>query len=440
MTSRHGEWHLVGYDQDPVSADKWDVESVEQQLRGRADDAARMRAVLRGLADLDGWRGKAAAAFAERAAEVLEDLEQVENRYDAAADALSGWAADVSTAREGTWTALRSAEDADQAIRSNPEHTGQGEPPEDQAARDTARQDAETRLENARAAMRAAMSDFEEAADRARSRIGDAAEIWDDGWWGDVKGWVREHAELISSIIKVLEIVAAVLGAVLLVLAIVASAPLALIIAAVAVGVLVVAGQSLLAAADTGKADWGDVAWSIAGLAATLVGGKAATAAARGLTGLVPAMSARVGTQAKAAALTRLVGGNRTQFLNALRISSPRNNLARWAQGLRSAAGAEGRTAAQQVDDALRLQPSRLQSVLTQDRQLAQLRVSLSRLRTLGPTADEIARMDQVQRNLRVAIAANTYGTSTWAAGLPGNVEDTWQLVQDSSWTTRAAD
>lgn len=440
MTRRHGEWQLVGHDQDPVPASQWDVDSVEREMRGRADDAAEMRAVLRGLADLDGWRGKAAEAFAERAEEVLGDLEKVENRYDAVADALSGWEADVSTAREDTWKALQSAEDADRAIRSNPEHTGAGEPPADQATRDTNREAAETGLGNARAAMRTAMSAFEDAADRAKNRIEDAADIWDDGWWGNFKGWVREHAELIYSIVKILEIVAAVLGAVLLVLAIVASAPLALIIAAVAVGVLLVAGQSLLAAADTGKADWGDVAWSIAGLAATLIGGKAATSAARALRGLVPAMSARVGTQARAAALTRLVGGNRTQFLNALRISSPHNNLARWAQGLRGAAGAEGRAAAQQVDDVLRLQPSRLQSVLAQDRQLAQLRASLSQLRTLGPTADEIARMDQIQRNLRVAIAANTYGTSTWAKGLPGNVEDTWQLVQDPPWSTRAAD
>jgi hypothetical protein len=238
----------------------------------------------------------------------------------------------------------------------------------------------------------------------------------------------------------VLEIVAAVLGAVLLVLAIVASAPLALIIAAVAAGIVIVAGQSLLAAAETGRSDWGDVAWSIAGLAATLVGGKAMTSAARGLRTLVPSMSARVGAQARSAALTRLVGGNRVQFQNALRIASPRNNLARWAQGLRGTAATEGRSAAHRVDEVLRLQPSRLRSVLAQDRQLAQLSTSLDRLRTMGPTAEEVARMGQVQQSLRIALAMNTYGTSTWARGLPGNVEDTWRLVQDPPWSTRPAD
>jgi hypothetical protein len=80
MTRRHGDWHLVGYDDDPVPASTWDVDTVERQTRARADEASDMREVLRRLADLDGWRGQAAEAFAERAEEVLGDLAQVEDR------------------------------------------------------------------------------------------------------------------------------------------------------------------------------------------------------------------------------------------------------------------------------------------------------------------------------------------------------------------------
>jgi uncharacterized protein YukE len=440
MTRRQSDWHLVGHDDDPVPASRWDVDTVERQMRGRAEEAADMRTVLQRLADLDGWRGKAAESFAERAEDVLGDLGKVEDRYTSVAVALAAWEEDVSTARDQTWKAVQAAEEADQAVRSNPEHIGAGEPPADQAARDARRSKAEADLDSARSAMQAAVSVFEEAAERARSRIDDAADVWDDGWWGNFKGWVREHAELIYSIVKVLEIVAAVLGAVLLVLAIVASAPLALILAALAGGVLLVGGHSLLAAADTGKADWGDVAWSVAGLAATLIGGKAATSAARGLKALVPTMSARVVAQTRTAALTRLVGSSRVQFENALRITNPRNNLARWTQALRDAAAAEGRAAGRQIDDVLGVQPSRLQAVVAQDRKLAQLHTGLSRLRTLGPTADEIARMEQIQQNLWVAVGANTYGTVTWAKGLPGNVADTWKLVENPPWSTRPVD
>lgn len=365
MTRRHGDWPPAGHDDDPVPASQWDVEAVANRMRRRADDAADLKAVLQRLADLDGWRGKAAEAFAERAQDVLGDLGKVEDRYDGAAQALAG---------------------------------------------------------------------------RAAREIEDAADIWDDGWWGEFKGWVREHAELVYSVVKVLEIVAAVLGAVLLVLAIVGAAPLALVLLAVTAGVLIVAGQAMLAAADTGKADWGDVGWSLAGLAATLVGGKALTSAARGLKALVPGMAARVGAQSRAVALGRLVGGNRTQFLNAMKIANPRNNLARWVRRLSSAADAEGRAAAQRVDDVLRLQPSRLHAALAQDRQLAQLHASLNRLRAMGPTVEEVVRMNEIQRNLRIALTTNSYGTATWAKGLPGNVKDTWGLVQDPPWSTRPAD
>jgi uncharacterized protein YukE len=439
MTRRAGEWHLVGHDADPVPASQWDVDVVEGEMRERARDAGDMRAVLQRLADLDGWRGKAAESFAERAEEVLGDLAKVEDRYDTVATALSGWEGDVSEARDGTWRALQDAESAQQTIAANPEHQGDGEPPADQDARDSRRGNAEQALGSARSAMHAAMEAFKEAAGRAKREIENAADIWDDGWWGDFKGWVREHAELIYSIVKVLEIVAAVLGALVLVVAIVASAPFALVAAAVVIGVALLAGQSMLAAADTGKADWGDVAWSVVGLAATLVGGKATASAAKGLTRLVPAMSTRVGSQARTAALTRLAGGNRVQFQNALRITNPRNNLARWAHGIRDTAAAEGRLASGRVDDVLTLRPSLARSALFQDRGLAEVYVRLRHLRPMAQGYDELARINDVNRRVGIAVGANTVGTATWAKGLQGNVGSMPEVAQNPPWSTQPA-
>jgi hypothetical protein len=438
VTRRVGEWHLLGHEADPVPASQWDVEVVEREMRERARDAGDMWAVLRRLAALDGWRGQAAESFAERADEVLGDLEQVENRYDAVASALADWGADVSDARDRTWKALQAAESAQQTIAANPAHQGDGEPPADQDARDGRRTDAEEALGSARTAMHAAMQAFEDAAERAKGEIDDAADIWDDGWFGDFKGWVRANAELIYSIVQVLEVVAVVLGAILLVVAIVASAPFALIAAAIAASALLTLGQTLLAAADTGKAGWGDVAWSIAGLVVTLVGGRAAVTAVKGVKTVVLSRSTQVGGEARAAALTRLVGGNRSQFQNALKITDPQNGLARWAQSLRHAADAEGAAAARQfLIETRNLRPTRMQLVASLDRDVARAHLSLERLNTRAIATDELAKMVDLFWRARLASGANWAGAASLVQGVPGAVEGATKLVTNPPWSTQ---
>lgn len=440
MTQRSGDWHLFGYDSDPVPATHWDVQAIRDEMRERSNDASTMRSTLERLASLDGWRGEAATAFADKADEVLEDLGKVVDRYDKAADALSTWADDVDVARDATWRALQDAEAADEMIRNNPPFYGTGEAPDGQETSDTRRENAEGDLEAARTDLRNAMDAFEEAAERAKDRIEDAADIWDDGWWGDFKGWVRDNADFIATIVKVLEIVGFVLGAIILVLALTIGAPFALIAAAVVVGLLVVAGKAMQAAADTGKADWGDVAWAVVGVAATVAGGGLGKLAAKGLTSLKSAMSLRLTNQAMSNAFARLSGGNLQSVVSALSIRNPNNPLFKWAQGVASGVDDAGRAVTQTFDDIANIKPSALKTILMQDRGLAQLQAQLSRLQTLGPTSFELLQMGRIQANILGSIGANTVGLGVFgkdAFGLPDTISDLGDLFSNPPWSTQ---
>ena len=429
MSRRAGDWHLLGCEEDPVPASGAEVDVVRDDMRERSDAARDIHDTLSKLADLDGWRGKAAETFAEKAEDVLEDLGKVRDRYDAVADALSSWGDDVETARTATGNALTKAETAKQTMDHNPKPTSTGtEPPTpEQEAQGRRHDDAAGDLSAAQGDLRSALDDLDSAADRAKKAIEDAADIWDDGWWGDVKGWVRYHAELIKIICKVLEVVGLILGAIILVCAIVASAPFWLVAAAIAAGVLLLVGHSLLAASDEGS--WSDVAMDVVGLALTFVGGKAAASALKGMKGLVPVMAGRLGNEARAATMASEIGDNAAQFRNALRIQNPLNNLSRWTQGITSNADNAAAAMSGRVEALLQLKPTTLRSILSQDRSLARVSTVLGELRTLGPTADEAARLAQIARLNNLAIGVGTYGTITSLKGAIASIRDAWSAI-----------
>jgi uncharacterized protein YukE len=438
MGARPGEWHLLGHDSDPVPASREDVLDVADDLRVRARSAAEMRDTLRGLSQLDGWRGKAAEAFDDKADDVLGDLGKVTDRYNRAADAVRDWAEDVSRARSESEQALRQAEDADTAMRSNPLPPQDGAEPltPDQEQVKRRHEDATDDMEGARRLLRRTMDTLREAAQRARDWIHKAADIMEDGFWDDAKGWVRDHADMIATIVKVLEVVAMILGAIILVLAIVASAPFALIAAAVVAGVLLLLAHASLVWADTGEATWEDIAWDVVGIAATVVGGKAAMSALKGLKSLVPAMAGRAGASARGASLAQQAGRNMTQLQNALKIRNPANNLARWAGKIQTTAAQQGEAASQAVRNAMRVKPSAVQTFLSQDRQIAQVRAVLNELRRVGPTAGELTQISNISRTTWLGIAANTTGTAIWGKDLPKGVGNVVDFVT-SPWTTR---
>lgn len=439
MTARTGEWQLVGHGDDPVPASDYDVTTVADEMSDRAEEAGAIRSNLQRLADLDGWRGKTAEAFAGKAGEVLEDLGKVEDRYSAVAEALRGWAGDVGTARADTASALTLAEGADDTMRRHPMPPPGGELNPEQERDKRLYEQAETDLGTARSRMQSAMSALDDAAERVRGDIEDAADIWDDGFWGDVKGWVRDNADVIDAIVVVLEIIAAVVGIVLLVVVIVATAPVWLTALAIGLAVAVVVGVALLAWAETGKRDWGDVGLAVVGLALTVVGGRAAVLAGKGLSRMVPAIATRLGDAAESATLTRIIGTNTQRFAAASRVQNPANNLSRWVTGIRSTAAGEGAAVRTSVEAMEHAVPTRLAAIVAQDRQVAQTAAALRELRTLQLTGPELARLSEIHRTIAVAIGANSGANAVNAAQTPGTIAKTIDYVQDPPWTTRPA-
>ncbi|MGI9155904.1 MAG: putative T7SS-secreted protein [Marmoricola sp.] len=441
MTKRYGSWELLDHDDDPVPASESEVQSVANDMKARARAASDIHDTLQKLADLDGWKGKAAEAFGDKASEVLEDLGKVEDRYTKVAQALSAWAGDVGTARSKSWRALQDAEQADSSMRSHPDQSGGSGPmtPEQQKTQDK-HDEAKDAVDAAKSALGGALSDLDDAADKAKGHIDDAADVWDDGMWGNFKGWVRDHAELIDILCKALAVIGAILGAILLVAVIFFTAPVWLVVAAIGGAVLLLAGHAMLVTADTGKATWGDVAWDIAGLALTCVGGRSAASALKGLTKAVPAMATRIGTTTRGAALTRLIGGNTTQFNNALKIVNPRNGLRQWTTGLVTAAHNEGENAAAGVRSLMHLKPSVLKSVAVQNRGLAKIHSVLGELEKLGPSLNETRSLNRIHNTLRIAITSNMLGTANYAKGvpkIPDTVGDIRDFGKNPHWSTQ---
>lgn len=433
MSRRSGEWHLVGHSADPIEASAWDVSRVASAMRRRADEADEITSILQALSDLDGWRGQTAEAFAEKAGEVLDDLGKVVRRYEAVATALDTWQVNVEDGRDDTWTALKKAETAQQTIDANQPYTGTGDEPPGQGTIDDRRDDAEGNLAAAVTAMADAMEALGAKARDRKNDIEDAADIWDDGLWGDFKGAVRDIADVIYVIVEALKIIALVLGAVILVLVFTIGAPFALIVAAIALSVAILVGTLLLYTADSGHYDGSDVAWALADVALSFFGGKAASAALRGMKNVAPGIAIRLSESTSAAALQRLIGGSRTQFQNALRITDPSNNLARWTARLTAAAASEGRQAG---DDLLRLiqtDPTRLPATIAQSlrnggRELAGLSQQLVALRASTDDIVHLAKLDDIGSDILRAkalvwldVANLTHDLTTTVAGLTDN-------------------
>lgn len=446
MTARPGEWHLVGHASDPVPASEYEVTVVANEMASRATAAQDVKDVLKALSDLDGWKGDAAEVFAKKAGEVLDNLDKVVDRYDAVATALTTWAGDVGEARTSTRNALRDAEAAQDTIDSNQRTVavpGGEELTTAEEAANTRRDDAQDDLAAARTALNNAMDALDAAAEQAKNRIEDAADKWDDGRFAGLKNWIREHADIIDLIVTILEIVAIVLAVVLLIVVVFFTAPFWLIAAAVAVSAAVLVGVFMLAAADTGKRDWGDVGMAALGLVLTLAGGGLAKLAAKGLARLVPTVATRVGTSAanatRAAWAQRL--GSWTAFQNASRITNPANNLARWVAGVRG----DMSTAIQSADDAGRagvealraLQTTRLNRLLTQDAGLAQTRATLQALRNLGLQGAELPQATRVATEINAAIVANLGNLGVTIEGISDTVDRSVHYAQHGPWTTR---
>lgn len=425
MSPRPGDWHLFeGYDSDPVPASVDDVLDIALDMRKRSNDAEQMQSVLKALASLDGWEGDAAEAFAEKCDEVVEDLGNVRDRYDKVATALANWSGAVDTARTATKSALDKAETANETIGKNPEHEGEGDPPDDQDTMDTAREGAKGDLEDAQIALRNAMDNLDDAADDAKNAIDDAADVWDDGFWGDLGGLIRSAADVLAGIVTVLEWIAIALAVAIFVVAVFFSGGtlLAVLIAAsVVVGLLTAGLQTALVLADTGKASWADVGLSLAGVALSLVGGKLAISAIKGMkgaSGLLSRVSSRLGNMralAKSNQLMNRMPGNLLGRIRGGLTGRMGPGMENWAKGqlheVANIANRAGGHVARNIDDFGKLTASKSQAVLHQAQDAANLRETikaLKDLRSLSLNADELAELGNITAKLNGAVGASS--------------------------------
>ncbi|MCW2616599.1 MAG: hypothetical protein JWN08_3593 [Frankiales bacterium] len=88
MSARAAEWHLLGHGSDPVPHSTTAVDRLADTYEQTAVAIRESTDRLRRLAELDGWTGDAAEAFAEAADDLHGDLGDAERRYEDAGVAL----------------------------------------------------------------------------------------------------------------------------------------------------------------------------------------------------------------------------------------------------------------------------------------------------------------------------------------------------------------
>lgn len=436
------DWHLVGYGSDPVPVDQWDVDDIADDMRERATKAASIRSTLSKLADLDGWRGETAEEFGDKAGKVLDDLEKVIDRYEDVASALDWWASAVGTGRTRTQQAVLDAEDAQRRIDSNDIDVASGPDPsqallDQQSQADTRKSQAQGDLADAQQAMRTAMDALDDAAETAKGKIDDAADNWDDGAWGNVKGVLRNAADVVEFLCKALEVIGAILGAVILVLALTIGAPIALLIAAVVVAVALLAGHLFLMMLDEGDIGWDTIGLDLVNVALSMTGLKLAGPISRalgGLKGAVPGIALRAGSAARTAAISRLASGQTRLYENALRFASPGGRLAQWAQGVRRGADIADVVETQRVLAMVNRRPGALSVLLHQDRELAQMRHLINDLRSVGHVLDplDLGAIRVADQLVKAGIVVNTGSLAALVkdgSGVPDNVRDMAETI-----------
>lgn len=414
MTARQADWSVVHHTHDPVPADEWDVRRVARQYQQRGDDLAASKSALQRLSELSGWTGEAAEEFAKKAADRVEDLGTAAEKYLDVAAALTTYAGHVATARSDTWDALQRATEAEEQRRrlDGDPLAGIEDPTPEQLA---ARVDQWDRRAEWAAARGKAAGDVEEALERLRDRasqcadeIRRASEKFSDGWWDDVKGWVRDHADTIKMIVDVMKWIAVAVAAIGLVVALFVSAPFVVVAGLVALGIAlavgILAGDALLL--TVGEATWGDIAWDTAGVVLSVVGGRAALQAARSLPSALGNARNAVVASEQAAARSNLP----QNVKNALNITSARGaGLRRWADR----EVAEAITgAASGVDEMLKVSPTLSARLRVLDSEIA---TTIEKLRVLRgfdvPAAAESIRV--AQGLVKGVVVANWTGLTT---------------------------
>jgi len=430
MSARPGEWQLLGHGSDPVPHRTYALDRLADTYEQTGEAIRESADRLRRLAELDGWTGDAAEAFAEAAEDLHGDLADAEQRYVDAGAALRRFVEPVREARSESYGALSDAERAQEEKARNGGDTlaGVAEPtPEQvdaQARRAGRLEAAEQDLMAARTRLDRALSALGTAADRAARDIRDAAEHGKDSRWDNVKGGMRDFADAVhlKTLVEIVGWVALAVAVVAAGLALFATAPFWLVALAIGLGVALLAGDLVLWSNGSGDAEWYNVGLDVVGLAtlglarpltgaatATTVSTRGGVAAARGATAQAD----------EAARLAALPDSIRATNASGMPVG---NNLRTWSDSL--LAGNTTRAADAGTDGAARVQagaagrPGPLQSARHLDSDLAQTAAEIRRLRALDGANPATARLlEQAERQVAVATANGYAGLGTNVLG-----------------------
>lgn len=397
MTARAGDWQLLGHGRDPVPGEPAHAQRLAEGYGTTADDIERLGGQLRRMSDLDGWTGEAARKFAEAAGDLAEDLGDAERRYRELAEAVTGWVAPLSRARDESAGALRDAEAAEEARRryANDPYESVVDPTPDQLAAQrqhtAARDDAVQRLEAARRRLDEALDELDGAAERVAGRIRDASEYGNDGFWDNAGGWVRDHAPLLERIATWAGRIALALAVITIAVLVFVAAPAALLMGAlfwlsVGAGAVQLGVHSAMMASDAGDVSWLDIGMDVVGLATAGLGGLLARGVSRAVPGLRGLVAQGADDSARSAQEALEAGAaNYTRASNATNITDPANNLRQWGQQYLDDAAERatqaGRQAADDVQAGVVTQASRADRLTALDADLA---TDLAELQRLG--------------------------------------------------------
>ncbi len=308
MSSRPGQWELLGISKDPVPADRADVDRVARDFETNSTIMTSAARALERIAGGSGWTGEAAKSFAGEADEAYGDLGKAASKYTDAAEALRTYAGHVETAREETGKALQEAEQAESDRLSNKTSSLEGvdDPTDAQKDADDRRQErhdgAVSALGDARTRLNHAMETLETRASQCSNDIKDASENFKDSRMDDIKGAV---ASVLKVLVNALSIIAVVLAVVIVILLVFTSLVIGpLLLAALILGGVIFALTAVQVA--MGDATLTDLAWASLGL----IGGGF---------GRLAGSSAKVLT---AAARTSLIAKSGRQAVRALPLAS----------------------------------------------------------------------------------------------------------------------
>lgn len=396
-----------------------DARALAVLSRRYADTAAEIEAQAAHLERLtsrsqEAWKSEAGDTFVDVAGDLAERILRAKGRYEAAAQALGQFAADLEVVQSEAYDAVRRAQDAEASRRalemSAPTPPGAGATLEqllaaadEQRLHDRAVSSAAGDLEVARRAYGHAVEEYHRAAERAARTLGHGSDDdMVDDWWDQNAGWLGTALTVIGAVAFVLAVGALVLTMLLPGLNLLVGG---LLLSQVVNGLGLVLLGGHTAMWLSGNGDLSDVLWDLAGVA-TFGLGFVVGRIARGLVGVASRTGSAIAAGRAGRATFTARGLSSAWYVLGQRLPLSRSVLALSPRMRKAFAAADAAAAARsaQVESITGAQPTLLNRVLALgDRELAELGTWLSRTNAAVPGSARLFLVSGAFRTVEVA-------------------------------------